>query len=74
MLQDFRKHCDILISVGDCAIMGGIPAMRNTIPLKECLDEAYLNGPTVLQPDAARSRTTRRSRCCWTRSTPATRW
>ena len=47
VLRDFRKHCDILISVGDCAIMGGIPAMRNTIPLKECLDEAYLNGVTV---------------------------
>jgi NAD-reducing hydrogenase small subunit len=50
-LQDFRKHCDVLVSVGDCATMGGIPAMRNTIPLKECLDEAYLNGPTVYNPD-----------------------
>ncbi|HOW71259.1 MAG TPA: NADP oxidoreductase [Phycisphaerae bacterium] len=50
VLQDFRKHCDVLISVGDCAIMGGLPAMRNTIPLKECLDEAYLNGPTVHNP------------------------
>lgn len=50
VLQDFRKHCDILISVGDCATMGGLPAMRNTIPLKECLDEAYLNGPTVYNP------------------------
>jgi NAD-reducing hydrogenase small subunit len=47
VLQDFRKHCDVLISVGDCAIMGGIPAMRNTIPLRECLEEAYINGPTV---------------------------
>jgi NAD-reducing hydrogenase small subunit len=47
VLQDFRKHCDILISVGDCAIMGGLPAMRNTVPLKECLDEAYINGVTV---------------------------
>lgn len=46
----FRKHCDVLISVGECAIMGGIPALRNTIPLKECLDEAYLNGPTVHNP------------------------
>ena len=47
---EFREHCDILISVGECAICGGIPAMRNTIPLKECLDEAYLNGPTVYNP------------------------
>ena len=50
VLQDFRRHCDTLISLGDCATMGGIPAMRNTIPLKECLDEAYLNGPTVYNP------------------------
>jgi NAD-reducing hydrogenase small subunit len=50
VLQKFREHCDVLISVGDCATMGGIPAMRNNIPLKECLDEAYLNGPTVYNP------------------------
>lgn len=50
VLQDFRRHCDILISLGDCAIMGGIPAMRNGIPLEECLREAYQNGPTVYNP------------------------
>ncbi len=46
-LIDFRKHCKVLVSVGECAIMGGLPAMRNGIPLKECLEEAYLRGPTV---------------------------
>lgn len=50
VLQDFRKNCDVLIALGDCATMGGIPALRNTIPLQECLDEAYLNGPTVHNP------------------------
>jgi NAD-reducing hydrogenase small subunit len=49
-LQYFRKNCDILIALGDCAIDGGIPAMRNAIPLKECMDEAYLTGPTVYNP------------------------
>jgi NAD-reducing hydrogenase small subunit len=24
--------------------------MRNMVPLKECLDEAYLNGPSVYNP------------------------
>jgi NAD-reducing hydrogenase small subunit len=47
VLKDFRKNCKILVSLGECAIMGGLPAMRNTIPVKECLEEAYLNGPTV---------------------------
>jgi len=47
VLKDFRKNCKILISCGECAIMGGLPAMRNGIPVRECLEEAYLNGPTV---------------------------
>jgi len=47
LLKEFRKHCKILISVGECAIMGGLPALRNGIPVKECLEEAYLNGLTV---------------------------
>lgn len=49
VLKDFRKNCKILISVGECAIMGGLPALRNGIPIKECIDEAYLNGPTVVE-------------------------
>ncbi|MDD5523163.1 MAG: NADP oxidoreductase [Kiritimatiellae bacterium] len=50
VLQEFRKHCNILIACGDCATMGGIPAMRNNIPLKECIDEAYKNSPSVYNP------------------------
>lgn len=50
VLRNFRRHCDILVSVGDCATMGGIPALRNTIPLRECLREAYLDGPSVSNP------------------------
>jgi len=48
ILKDFRKNCNILISVGECAIMGGLPAMRNGIPIQELIDEAYLDGPTVI--------------------------
>jgi coenzyme F420-reducing hydrogenase gamma subunit len=47
VLKDFRKNCKILISLGECAIMGGLPAMRNGIPVRECLEEAYWGGPTV---------------------------
>ncbi len=46
VLIEFRKKCDILIAFGECAIMGGIPAMRNFVPLKECLEEAYIHGLT----------------------------
>ncbi|NKB67553.1 MAG: NADP oxidoreductase [Candidatus Latescibacteria bacterium] len=51
VLRDFRRHCEILISVGVCAISGGVPSMRNTVPLQECLDEAFLSGPTVYNPE-----------------------
>jgi len=47
VLKDFRDNCKVLVSVGECAIMGGLPALRNGISIKECLEEAYLNGPTV---------------------------
>jgi NAD-reducing hydrogenase small subunit len=53
VLREFRTHCDVLIALGDCATMGGIPALRNVIPLRECLDEAYRNGPTVYNPTGA---------------------
>jgi len=46
VLREFRKKCKILVSVGECAIWGGVPAMRNTVPLEECLEEAYLNSMT----------------------------
>jgi coenzyme F420-reducing hydrogenase gamma subunit len=47
VLKAFRANCDVLVSLGECAIMGGLPALRNGIPIDECLREAYLDGPTV---------------------------
>ncbi len=47
VLKDFRKNCKVLVSLGECAIMGGLPALRNGIPVAECLKEAYLDGPTI---------------------------
>jgi NAD-reducing hydrogenase small subunit len=52
VLREFREHCRILVAVGECAIMGGLPAMRNGIPIGECFDEAYINGPTVVSNEA----------------------
>jgi coenzyme F420-reducing hydrogenase gamma subunit/ferredoxin/aerobic-type carbon monoxide dehydrogenase small subunit (CoxS/CutS family) len=45
-LRKFREHCDILVCIGECSIWGGLPSMRNSIPLSECLEEAYLNSVT----------------------------
>lgn len=45
-LRYFRKNCDILVALGECSVWGGLPSLRNTIPLSECLEEAYLNSVT----------------------------
>jgi NAD-reducing hydrogenase small subunit len=47
VLRDFRKHCRVLVSVGQCAITGGVPAMRNGIPIRELFAASYAGGPTV---------------------------
>ena len=47
VLREFRENCDILIALGACAVNGGIPAMRNSFELKECLEEAYIDGVGV---------------------------
>jgi NAD-reducing hydrogenase small subunit len=52
VLEQFRKQCDVLISLGECAISGGIPALRNNLSLHECLEEAYLKSPGVYNPGA----------------------
>jgi NAD-reducing hydrogenase small subunit len=50
VLRDFRKHCKVLVAVGACAVNGGIPAMRNAFELRECLEEAYIDGIGVVNP------------------------
>ena len=50
VLRRFRECCDVLVSIGDCATTGGIPALRNLVPLEECLQEAYVDGPSVHNP------------------------
>ena len=50
-LREFRRMCDVLVLFGECAIWGGLPAMRNTIPLGECLEEAYLNSVSSMSDD-----------------------
>ena len=45
VLRAFRAHCRLLVAVGACAITGGVPAMRNSVPLEDCLREAYGRAP-----------------------------
>ncbi|MBN2885724.1 MAG: NADP oxidoreductase [Chromatiaceae bacterium] len=47
--RQFRERCALLISLGDCAVTGNVPAMRNQFPLAAVLDRAYRENVT-LQP------------------------
>ena len=42
VLREFRKNCKVLIAIGACAINGGLPAQRNHLDLRDCLQEVYV--------------------------------
>ena len=42
VLRKFRARCTTLVAVGACAMYGGVPALRNGIPVAELVAEAYL--------------------------------
>lgn len=50
VLKEFRQQCKILVAVGACAINGGVPALRNHFDLQACLEEVYLHGKGVVNP------------------------
>ncbi len=40
-LKMLRERCKLLIALGDCAVTGNVPALRNQFTLKDCLIRAY---------------------------------
>ena len=38
-----RKRSKILVALGDCAVFGGVPAMRNLCGVQEALQRAYVD-------------------------------
>ena len=47
VLRQFRDRCRVLVAVGECGITGGVPSMRNSFTLKQCLEESYIRGAGV---------------------------
>jgi NAD-reducing hydrogenase small subunit len=41
VLREFRKNCKVLIALGACAVNGGLPAQRNHLDVRDCLQEVY---------------------------------
>ena len=40
--QRMRQRCRMLVALGDCAVFGGVPAMRNYFGVDEALRRAYV--------------------------------
>jgi NAD-reducing hydrogenase small subunit len=46
LLLEARERSKILIALGDCAVTGNVPAMRNGIPTRKLLERVYVEGAT----------------------------
>jgi NAD-reducing hydrogenase small subunit len=45
-MRHIRQHTRLLIALGDCAVMGNIPAMRNRFALREVMKQVYPENPS----------------------------
>jgi len=45
-IQKIRQRTAILVSMGDCAVTGNVPGMRNSIPVQRLLQQVYVEGVT----------------------------
>ncbi len=45
----FRKNTKLLLALGDCAVTGNVPAMRNSFPVGELFDRAYIENAQAEQ-------------------------
>ena len=43
-LQKIRQRTHLLVALGDCAVTGNVPAMRNSIPVNKLLQWIYVEG------------------------------
>jgi NAD-reducing hydrogenase small subunit len=43
-LQKIRQRSHVLIALGDCAVTGNVPAMRNSVPVNKLLHRIYVEG------------------------------
>ncbi len=48
-IRHIRAHTHILVSLGDCAVTGNVPTLRNSIGAESVLRRAYLD-PKLLDP------------------------
>ena len=53
--KKMRERCKILVAIGDCASMNGIPSMRNGLSTEEILTRAYVETESTVDGKIPRS-------------------
>ena len=48
-IRKIRAHSKLLVAMGDCAVAGNVPSMRNPIGPEAILDRAYIENADVQQ-------------------------
>jgi NAD-reducing hydrogenase small subunit len=43
-IEEVRQRTNILIALGDCAVTGNVPSMRNSVPVNKLLQRVYVEG------------------------------
>ena len=43
-IRTIRQRTKLLVSLGDCAVTGNVPAMRNQVPTRKLLERIYIEG------------------------------
>ncbi|MGO9418251.1 NADP oxidoreductase [Roseiarcus sp.] len=46
-IRAIRRNARILVALGDCAVTGNVPMMRNPLPVKAILERLYVEGADV---------------------------
>lgn len=47
LIQTIRRNSKVLVALGDCAVTGNVPSMRNVVPVKKLLERVYVEGATA---------------------------
>lgn len=48
-VQAFRKNSKLVMALGDCAVTGNVPGMRNGFPVEDLFDRAYVENAQTNQ-------------------------
>jgi NAD-reducing hydrogenase small subunit len=49
MIHKIRAHSKILVSLGDCAVTGNVPSMRDVFKVKDVMDRVYIENASLNQ-------------------------